>query len=377
MDLTTITLAVLLALGLLGTDAVVHAGSVEIEATIAPNIETVSIDEITLADEFQDQFDSITGTASVVRPPEIRARGDTGIGMALAQAVGAKKVAYAVQRQLGYRPDTIRFTLFVEGKALRGLIHGHSHLIGNINQVMTPNPDEPLIAFVQRSALWAASQLAPYSTALYLTQKHASDRQFGDTIALINHVKAILPPTPTSLDRALFDNLLGLIALFNNDIQAAKKSFSTAMFDDLTNPVPFLNAAFVDLQLDDYQKAADRIAQLVRDAPPRDRILLGTAYMTWGAALMGLNDLHRADQMLAKATTVNPRSSTALALWAEAKELEGDTAAAERLKYRAGVESATFENYGEVAALYFHLAWQNNQPVTLNKFANPGVVTFH
>jgi hypothetical protein len=39
--------------------------------------------------------------------------------------------------------------------------------------------------------------------------------------------------------------------------------------------------------------------------------------------------------------------------------------------------SATFENYGEVAALYFHLAWADNEPVSRNKFSNPTIVTFH
>lgn len=377
MDLTSITVAVLIAIGLLGTDAVVHSGSVEIEATIAPKLENLAVDERTLADEFQDQFDAITGTASVVRPPEIRARDDEGIGLALAQSVGAEKVAYALQRQLGYKPDTIRFTLFAEKGALRGLVHGHSHVIGNINRVMIPNPDEPVINFVQRSALWAASELAPYSTALFLVRKHSSDRDFKDTIELIDHAKSLLPPTPTSMDRALFDNLVGLIALFGNDVEAARTSFTSAMFDDATNPVPFLNAAFVDIQLNDYQKAADRMAQLLRDAPPRDRVLRGTAYMTWGAALMGLKDLAGADQMLAKSTTVNPHSSTAYELWREDKEQEGDHAEAKRLKKRALEETAAFENYAEIAALYFKLAWRDNQPISVNTFSNPGVVTFH
>jgi tetratricopeptide (TPR) repeat protein len=377
MDPTTIIIAVLLGIGLLGADAVIHTGSVEIEATIAPKIETVSIDERSLTDEFQDQFDAITSTRSVVRPPEIRARGDAGLGLALAQAVGAEKVAYALQRQFGYKPDTIRFTLFVQDGALRGLIHGHSHVIGNINRVMVPNSDEALIAFVQRCALWAASELAPYSTALYLVQKHASDKDFKDTVDLINHAKALLPPTPTSMDRALFDNLLGLIALFDNDTQGAQTAFTSAMFDDPTNPASFLNAAFVDIQRNQYQKAADRMAQLVRDAPPADKVLLGTAYMTWGAGLMGMKDLPGAERMLAKAIQVNPRSSTAFGLWAEEKEMAADHAAAERLTHKADEASATFENYGEIAALYFHLAWKDNQPITLNKFTNPAVVTFH
>jgi hypothetical protein len=70
-------------------------------------------------------------------------------------------------------------------------------------------------------------------------------------------------------------------------------------------------------------------------------------------------------------------SSSAFGLWAEAKRLAGDSAAADRLDRTAREATATLENYSEVAALYFHLAWRDNQPVTLSKFSNPTVVTFH
>jgi tetratricopeptide (TPR) repeat protein len=377
MDLTTITVAVLLALGLLGVDSVMHAGTVAVDVSIAPNIEGVSVDERTLAAEFEDQFDAITATSSVVRPLEIRAREQQGVGMAIAEAVGAQNVAYALQRQLGFNTDSIRFTLFVDQGKPRGLVHGYSHLIGNINQIIIPNEGEPLMAFVQRSALWAASQLAPYSTALFLLQKHSADKNFTDAVALDEHAKSLLPQTPTSFDRSLFDNLLGLVALFKNDPQSARKSFDAAMFGDRTNSVPFLNAAFTDIQLNDYQKAADRMEELIRLAPPENKVLLSTAYMTWGAALMGLKDLPKADRMLAKATEINPDSSTAFELWSEAKALAGDQAAAGKLQHKSREVAATFENYGEVAALYFQLAWRDDQPVTLNKFSNPTIVTFH
>ena len=377
MDLTTLTVAVMLALGLLGVDSVVHSGVVSVEAAIAPKIEGISIDESTLAAEFEDQFDAITATSSVVRPLEIRSRDQQGVSLALAEAFSAQNVAYALQRQLGFSTDSIRFTLFVDQGKLRGLVHGHSHLVGNINQVMIPDEGESLMAFVQRSALWAASELAPYSTALYLVQKHSADKDFTDAIALIEHAKALLPPTPTSFDRALFDNLLGIIALFKNDPRSARKAFDAAMFGDPTNPAPFLNAAFTDIQLNEYQKAADRMKELVRLAPPENKTLLATAYMTWGAALMGLKDLPAADRILEKSTEINPESSSAFGLWAEAKGLKGDQAAAGKLGQKSREVSATFENYGEIAALYFQLAWRDNQPMTLNKFPNPTIVTFH
>jgi hypothetical protein len=297
--------------------------------------------------------------------------------MALFEAAHAQNIAFALQRQMGFNPDTVRFALFVENGALQALVAGRSHLIGNFSQVMALNPGESLMSFVRRCALWGGSQLAPYSTALYLLQQHASDKDFTDVVALVGHAKALLPATPTSFDRALLDNLLGLVALFRNDPKAARKAFDDAIAADPTNAVPFLNAAFTDLQFNENQKAADRMAALIRLARPSNNVLLATAYMTWGAARMGMHDLKGADRMLELAVQANPESSGAYGLWSEAKRLEGDQTAADRLHRRAQETAASFENYSEVAALYFHLSWRDNEAVIRSEFSNPDVVKFH
>jgi Tfp pilus assembly protein PilF len=92
---------------------------------------------------------------------------------------------------------------------------------------------------------------------------------------------------------------------------------------------------------------------------------------------MGRHDLARADQLLAKSYQVDPESSTALDLWADLKDMQGDKPAAADLHRKALQATETFENYAEVAALYFQLSWRDNQPVTLSKFTNPTIVTFH
>jgi tetratricopeptide (TPR) repeat protein len=377
MDPTTLLTAVLIAVGLLGADAVVYSGSVIVDVAPPPKIESISVDKATLAAQFEDKLNDIVRTSSVVRPVEIRPSSEQGLGMALAEAAGVQSVATALEGSIGYNPDRLRFALYTDGDQLRGLVSGSSHLSTTFQNVMTPSKGEPLLTFVQRCALWGASQLAPYSTTLYLLEQHASDQDFTDVVALSEHSKALLPATPRSFDRALFDNVLGLVALFKNDKQGARDAFDRAMRSDPTNPVPFLNAAFTDLEFDENQRAADRMSQLIRLAPPENKELLATAYFTWGAALMGLKDIKGANQMLAAAVKTNPHSATALHLWSEAKELEGDKAASERLAQKAMEQTATFENYAEVAALYFHLSWDNNAPVTRSQFANPGVVTFH
>jgi hypothetical protein len=50
---------------------------------------------------------------------------------------------------------------------------------------------------------------------------------------------------------------------------------------------------------------------------------------------------------------------------------------ADQLHQQALGVAGSFENYAEIAALYFQLAWQDHQPVVRSKFANPAIVSFH
>jgi tetratricopeptide (TPR) repeat protein len=377
VDLTTIALVALLTLGLLGADAVVNAGSVEVEVTIAPKIENISIDKEALTAEFENQLHSINSTPSVFPRLEARARREQGVGMALAEAINARNVAYSLRHELGYRPDYIRLALFSEDGGVRGLVSGYSHLLGNFSRVISRDPGEALMAFVQRCAFWGDTQLAPYSSSLYLLDRHKSDDELIEVVRLVDNAKSLLPPTPTSFDRSLFDNLLGLVALFRQDIRSARTAFDNAIKSDPANPVPVLNAAFTDLQFGDFRKAIDRLERLMITAPPKDTVLRGTAYMTWGAALIGLRDLPAANSMLSLAHETNPNSSSTLSLWGEEKRLEGNPAAAEQLEYQAMHETAAFENYGELAALYFHHAGAAGEQVIRSKFSNPVIVHLH
>jgi tetratricopeptide (TPR) repeat protein len=377
MDLTTLAAALLIAFGLLTTDAMMHANSVVVEVSTPPKTDKTIIDQGTIEEEFGEQLYAIGKIESVVEPPEIRVSSEQGIGMALAKETRMQDVAHALQSELGYRPDQLRLALFTEDGSLRALVSGNSHRVGNFHQVLVPQKDESLLAFVHRCALWGASQLAPYATSVYLLQKHAADKDFSDAIALIEQAKAKLPPTPVHFDRSAFDNLLGIVALFHNDPKAARALFEKAVAEYPTGDVAALNAAFTDLVLDDNNKAAERMQQLLANAPPKNKTLLATAYFTWAAAEMGRHDLARADQLLAKSYQVDPESSTALDLWADLKDMQGDKPAAADLHRKALQATETFENYAEVAALYFQLSWRDNQPVTLSKFTNPTIVTFH
>ena len=366
----------MVAFGLLSADAVLHYDDVVVEVVAPPRSDKISIDEATLDLTFENQLNAVAKTESLVDPPEIHAKRRQGVGMALAEIARAQGVAHALQAELGYVSDRLRLAIYLQNGTLRGFVSGSGRRAGTFEQTLDPRDNENLTEFVRRAALVGASQIAPYTTTLYLLQLHAQDKQFDEVLALAAQAQAKLPPTPINLQRSLYENVRGIVALFRNDAKAAKAAFAAAVAADPDNPAAMLNLAFAEVEIDDYKDAAERMERFIVATPPVNNILLGTAYMTWAAAEMGLRDATRADELMAKAMKIYPTSSTGFDLWAEVKELQGDHAAAAKLRHKALEATAdAFENYAEVATLYFHLSWRDNQPVMSNKFANPAAVT--
>jgi Tfp pilus assembly protein PilF len=378
MDLTALVAAVFIALGVLGTDAVINADNLVVEVVAPPRSDKISIDDATLEQTFVNQLHAIAATRSLVDPPEIRAGSKQGLGMALAQATHVENVARALQTELGYEPDRLRLALFVQNGAVRALLSGAGRGHGAFEEVLAPHDDEALPDFVRRAALRGVSELAPYTTVLYLLQMHSGDKNFADVLTLAQQAEAELPPTPVNSQRALYQNVRGIVQLFQNDSKGAETAFAAAVASDPGNPVAALNLAFAEIELNEYGSAAQRMERMIHDMPTTNAVLLATAYMTWAAAEMGLRDPARADALLATALQLYPTSSTGYDLWADAKDLRGDHVAAEAMRRKAlEVTADTFENYAEVAALYFHLSWLDNEPVTRSKFASTPTVTLH
>ena len=170
----------------------------------------------------------------------------------------------------------------------------------------------------------------------------------------------------------MLENLEGMIALFNNDSRRARDRFQTAVASDPGNQVAALNLGLVLLETDLDARVASMMADLLQQNPPVDPVLLATVHMTQAAAYLGLRQPAPADAAMAQAAALHPTSSTVLNTWAEVKTQMGDKAAAEALEQQARLADNTNDDYAEVAALYFTLAWQKGKPVLRSPFDNIG-----
>ncbi len=380
MDLTALAAALLIALGLLAADTYIHSDTVELELVAAPSLsksDSMTLDQPTLELEFEDELHHIASTVSLVQTPWIRTNQDEGIGQAIFTAIRLRPVAIAVQTELGHEPDRIRLALYLEHDRLHGLVNGSDRRVGKFHTILVANKDEQLVDFVRRCAQWSAAKLAPYTTAVYLLQKHANDLDFTEVLALIDAARTAMLPTPISLDRSLFDNLLCIVLLFHNDLPAARAAFDAAIAADPTNAPPLLNAAFTDLLFGDYASGAYRMRGFVQHQQPGNQLLLGTAYMTWASAEMGRHDLAAAEALFAKAAIINPDSARAADLWADAKQAMNEPDAAANLRRQALANTDRFDNFPRLAVLFFRPQWQPGQPLMRSPYTNPTSVQFH
>ena len=292
MDLTTLTYVFLLAIGFLGFDAAIHSPDTILEAEAVGTFEKTTINAGLVNEALTQTVQSISSTPTIMTTPVIRVGRLQGLAMSLAQAVKMEFVAYALQAQLGYRPDEIKISLYGEGGTARVLVSGTGHQrMTSFEEQLNLEPGETIVDLVDRATVVGMAHVDPYITALYEMQKHADDKDFTHAETIIDYAMAGLPPTPRNFERSLFENLNGLIALFNGDANTARDWFLRAEAscpdNTVADAVTSVNAAFADIQTDHDQLALDHIQMLLRDKPPTDKVLLSTAYLDAGCRTTG------------------------------------------------------------------------------------------
>ena len=380
MDLSTLALVIMLAISAVGLDSVWHRGDVILESSSAGKLDKTSFDVGMMDLILKDEVNRVLTTPSVVSLARIHTGGQNGFGMAIAKAANLQSLAYALQTQFGYQPDKIGLALFSENGVAKVLVSGAGsgqRPIVTFEQVVVQDMNETVVELVHRAALVGLAHIDPYITALNLMRRHELDKDFTDVQSLVEFAKSQLPPKTVSFDRSLLENIQGIVALFGGDPSIAHAWFERAVASGPDNVIARLNLGFADLQTGRYQEAADHMRYLLSHDPPVDPIVLCTAYMTWAASRLGLGDGNGADRLMAQAIEANPRSAIAYSLWADVKREKGDQMAASLMHQNALDASVFFENYAEVAVLYFQLAWRDHQPVITSLFRNPAVVSFH
>src|SRR5262249_4100480 len=152
---------VLAVLAVLAVDIVAHPSNVVVYATAPPKIETTEITQAAVDSQFDALVSDIAATKSLVNAPELFLNSEPGVGMSVASVLGAEKVAYALQNELGVSQDYLSLDFYVEDGTIRGLVSGYTHFGAKFGQVLTRDKSETFMAFMRRCSLRGISQIAP------------------------------------------------------------------------------------------------------------------------------------------------------------------------------------------------------------------------
>jgi tetratricopeptide (TPR) repeat protein len=373
MDLISIATGGALIFGLLTADVVVSAETVAVKITVPASVAQTGYTEDVAEQIFTHQFETMNQTRSLLRPPVIRpARQPTIIGV-IAGSLRLDNFTAPLQDLLGLERMRIVGAVVAgaPGEGQRLLINSSSAYSGAFSLDLSERGETDRL--LRRAALETMERMQPYRAALFHFDQvtRLGGKDFSAVAQLAKRELTRPPRAEVLQERSFLENLLGMVALMNNDLEEAERRFRISFSLNPSFDIGRLNLAFVHVERDRYQDAIDILKPLIAISPARRFPLLSTRarplqeaiHSTLGVALWAQGDLDGAEAAFSRATREHPNSAGAYSYWARLLLERGDTVRAAEKAEKARVNALTFENYSEVANLYFWMSPQNNQPL--------------
>ena len=394
MELTVAMIYALLAgLGLVTVDSLLSSQSVYLDARTAQTLEQKGYSKEVVDQVFLTRFKEISATKSLIEGVNLTSSKTKPISVALAELVKLEGALTAIQTMFGVVQSKVILSTVIDddakkGKAIAGgsdarmpetqpddkaryqlLLTGFSRQSGYFVIKIDNDRESPMDMdeLIREGAFQIVLKMNPHLAALHrLDTAISEDRSLDPVKEMIEGLIVGLPDTPTSPERARLENLLGLIALLQEDVELAEIRFRQAMASDRSFHVAKLNMAFVDLHYDRHDQAIAKVESIAQPWywPATDnQLLLAAAHVIRGVALSTLGRKAEAVQAFQYAISINPRSSEAYFYWSHLANYSSGIAEAQSLLQKSKQNSDKSENYAEVAMFYFWLSDANNMPL--------------
>jgi tetratricopeptide (TPR) repeat protein len=366
MDLGSLIVAALLSLGLIGTDAVINAGTIRFDIQVTDDLSKAGYTPQLVDAIMANDLKALVDFKSIIRPPEIRTPEEKSIVGAVADSLNLKEVTSAFQADFGVNTVRITGSLMAAGKdkqELRVILAGNSRYTGNF-LIDASSGGQSLPAFLQTAADEVVTKLEPYATAVDQFNRLSREIVAGKAdqgpakfSALIDGLIASEARQPDSdVDHAAFHNLLGLVEMMANDPAPAEAAFKMSMMLDSHLGIPAINLGLLYVsqhRFDDAIKTLD--SAIATPRVQRTAYLLAYAMTVQALALWGQGDLQGASDQFLRATQTYPAGLWSYFYWAELLDSVGNAHDAMLLRNRAQHNMDIFESYPEVAFLHVRL----------------------
>lgn len=380
MDIGSLILAGFLALGMIGTDAVLNAGDISFDIQVTDDLSKKGYTPQLVDAMMDNDLRELTDFRSVVRPPQIRTAQEKSIVGAIADSLNLKGVTTAFQADFGLNPVRLSGSLMPIGKdnqQLRFILAGNSRHTGEFI-IDATSGDHTLPVFLQDMAVQVVARLEPYAAAFHqfnllshsvvnhapTTANEPSFKAFIDEL-----VVAETGRPDSDLDHAAFHNLLGLTAMMMRTPAQAEDDFKTALLLDPGLGIPALNLGLEYVSEHRFDEAI-ALAERAAASPSVRRVpyVISNAYTVKALALWGQHDLQGASDNFLASVRLNPGSLWGYFYWAELLESTGNTKDAALLRARAEANMDATETFPEVAFQHVRVLTAENfalQPIDM------------
>lgn len=365
VDLFTIAMSMAVALGLLGADAALTANTLGVQINVPATVSGNGINRDFAEDVFSTEIARMVQTPSLLSPPSVRSSSEKSLVSVIAKSLNLDELTFAVQQTIGLQPVRLSGTI-IAGERTRFIMTASSSQTGPFT-IDLRSDDGDVVALVRRAAQLTIERVEPYRAALFhFTQ--AADARSGDFSLAESIAERDLaqPLRADTLDRrALFINLLGIIALMRNDISEADRRFSELVEKHPKFAIGYLNLAFLRVHQDRYDEALQVVHRMLKPRPLTDVPQLRcAAYVTLGVAAWAKGRHREAEASFARAVREYWGTTAGYEYWARML-IETGRPEEGAQKRRLGVANLPyFENFPEAAMLYFELDPHDNAPLT-------------
>ena len=371
MDPASLALAAAMVFGLLTADAAVSSNSVSVSVSVPPAIAQTGFTAEVAERVFTGEFERMSRARSLLRAATVRSAREPTIVGVIAGALKLDNFTGALQDLLGLDHPRVNAAVVIPAaNRTRVLIDSISARAGSFS--VQVEGDGGVEALLRAGAMQAMEQFEPYRSALFHFEQalHSSTPDFTRLKAVAQRELGRPPRAETLVENSYLRNLLGIVALFENDRAAAEGYFRESFRLNQSFNVGRLNLAFALIELDRYREALDVLTPMTSVAmipeialPGREAPLQESLHSTIGVARWGLGDLDGAEASFRAAVRAFPQSEAAHVYWARLTRERGRVAEADALEAIARVNALTFDNYPEVANLFFWMNPTDNQPL--------------
>ena len=374
LDLTSLFYALVLGFGIFGLDAVWSSATVKTDFQVSAALGNAGVGSEFATAVFARELEEVFATPSLVKAPSVRSSHEKTFVSVMADSMGLKNAAIAFQDLFGLHPVKILATLTTESGQRRLELVGVASARGTFYVSLEAEPGETTVALIRRGALDAAIRIDPYHTALYLLDPPVGAPDVARARRVLDDALAAQEPTPINTMRGRFHNLRGIVALLDQDKAGAAAFFEEAIGDDSELVSAHLNLAFIRIEQGRYADAAMIVGNVLRTQKQGlQPSLLATAHTISGVIAWSQKQFRTAEEHFGAAVAAVPLVSDANIYWGRMLVEIGRSEEGRRKIRQGEANLVDFENYAEVAMLYFWLTEKDEGPLRLRPRAGSGV----